>query len=115
VLYRYIKTKQGWQRVDGGAAQQLGVGADGGNGATLYLSDTDEGGTSATVVVDNATAARLPWDGNAVIGILTVTTITHAVTITGTGLVTVTEVAAAQDGQIFLDVTIPAGQVQQAR
>jgi hypothetical protein len=114
VLYRYIKTKQGWQRVDGGAAQQLGVGADGGNGATLYLSDTDEGGTSATVVVDNATAARLPWDGNAVIGILTVTTITHAVTITGTGLVTVTEVAAAQDGQIFLDVTIPAGHVDYA-
>ncbi len=30
VLYRYIKTKQGWQRVDGGAAQQLGVGADAG-------------------------------------------------------------------------------------
>ncbi len=87
---------------------------DGGNGATLYLSDTDEGGTSATVVVDNATAARLPWDGNAVIGILTVTTITHAVTITGTGLVTVTEVAAAQDGQIFLDVTIPAGHVDYA-
>jgi len=114
VLYRYIKTKQGWQRVDGGAAQQLGVGADGGNGATLYLSDTDEGGTSATVVVDNATAARLPWDGNAVIGILTVTTITHAVTITGTGLVSVTEVAAAQDGQIFLDVTIPAGHVDYA-
>ena len=114
VLYRYIKTKQGWQRVDGGAAQQLGVGADGGNGATLYLSDTDEGGTSATVVVDNATAARLPWDGNAVIGILSVTTITHAVTITGTGLVTVTEVAAAQDGQIFLDVTIPAGHVDYA-
>jgi hypothetical protein len=114
VLYRYIKTKQGWQRVDGGAAQQLGVGADGGNGATLYLSDTDEGGTIATVVVDNATAARLPWDGNAVIGIVTVTTITHAVTITGTGLVTVTEVAAAQDGQIFLDVTIPAGHVDYA-
>jgi len=114
VLYRYIKTKQGWQRVDGGAAQQLGVGADGGNGATLYLSDTDEGGTSATVIVDNVTDVRLPWDGNAVIGILTVTTITHAVTITGTGLVTVTEVAAAQDGQIFLDVTIPAGHVDYA-
>jgi hypothetical protein len=109
-LYRYIKTNGGWQPVQG-RVQKLGVGADGANGATLYLSGTDTDGSSAEVVVDNVTDVRLPWDGSAVIGIITTVTTSHAVTITGTGLISITETVAVEDGEITIDATIPTGHI----
>ncbi len=109
-LYRYIKTNGGWQPVQG-RVQKLGVGADGANGATLYLSGTDTDGSSAEVVVDNVTDVRLPWDGSAVVGIITTVTTSHAVTITGTGLISITETVAGEDGEITIDATIPTGHI----
>jgi hypothetical protein len=109
-LYRYIKTNGGWQPVQG-RVQKLGVGADGPSSAVLYLSDTDTEISSAVVVVDGLSTLQLPGVNNTVVGIVTVTTVQHGVTVTGTGLAVVTETAQGEDGQITISVIIPSGYV----
>lgn len=109
-LYRYIKTNGGWQPVQG-RVQKLGVGADGPSSAILYLSDTDTEISSAVVVVDGLSTLQLPGVNNTVVGIVTVTTVQHGVTVTGTGLAVVTETAQGEDGQITISVIIPSGYV----
>lgn len=112
-LYRYIKTNGGWQPVQG-KVQRLGVGADGANGATLYLTGSDtHGAGDALVVVDGLSSLRLPGINNTVVGIVTVTTVQGGVTITGTGLAVVSE-TPGEDGEITVNVVIPSGYITSA-
>ncbi len=90
-------------------AQTLGVETGDSNSAILVLSGTGFSG-SATVVVDNF--FRLPWDGNAVIGIIVQSV--GGTRIQGSGLVAITETASENGGQVNISATIPSNYVSYA-
>ena len=102
VLYRYIKTKGGWQAVNS-EQDLLHVLEGGANSAGLSISgETVDDRAFLVADANNAT----PWDGLRVVGYFS-QRILDEVTIQGAGLITITETAQTAGGTITIGATIP--------
>ena len=88
--------------------QEVYVDTASGNAATINITNAGFEASTATVVANNLSSVQIPWDGNAIVGIVTQGTIQQGVLIQGSGIITINETPQNPGGTINIDATVPS-------